>query len=185
MPVQACMINGEPWYQWWANGTCYTYTLWDRESRDSAKEKAELQGREIEQEKTKLTKAEDKKMQIIKTDNGFNTVLFVALVPLEIDRNGDMITEEEITKTAHDFVRNLGKKAVNVDHENETDIKDAEFVESFVAPVDIPVGLETIPKGAWVVGIRFDDETYKAIQDGDFVGISIEGFGQREEITKS
>lgn len=113
-------------------------------------------------------------MQIIKTDNSFNTVLFVALVPLEIDRNGDIITEEEITKTAHDFVRNLGKKAVNVDHEDNTEITTAEFVESFIAPVDIPVGLETIPQGAWVVGIRFDDDTYKAIQDGEFVGISIE-----------
>lgn len=126
----------------------------------------------------------DKKMQIIKTDNGFNTVLFVALVPLEVDRNGDMITEEEITKTAHDFVMNLSKKAVNVDHEDDTEIKTAEFVESFIAPVEIQVGLETIPKGSWVVGIKFDDDTYKAIQDGDFVGISIEWFGKREEIMK-
>lgn len=156
----------------------------DRDSREKAKTSAEMQGREIEQEKNKLTKKEDGKMHIIKTDNSFNTVLFVALVPLEIDRNGDMITEDEITKTAHDFVRNLNKKAVNVDHEEETDIKNAEFVESFIAPVDIPVGLETIPKGAWVVGIKFDDDTYKAIQDGDFVGISIEGVGQREELTK-
>lgn len=145
----------------------------DKTSRESARTQAEMQGREIEQEKTKLTKGETQ-MQIIKTDNSFNTVLFVALVPLEIDRNGDIITEEEITKTAHDFVRNLGKKAVNVDHEDNTEITTAEFVESFIAPVDIPVGLETIPQGAWVVGIRFDDDTYKAIQDGEFVGISIE-----------
>lgn len=117
----------------------------DKTSRESARTQAEMQGREIEQEKTKLTKGETQ-MQIIKTDNGFNTVLFVALVPLEIDRNGDIITEEEITKTAHDFVRNLGKKAVNIDHEDNTVITTAEFVESFVAPVDIPVGLETIPQ---------------------------------------
>ena len=124
-------------------------------------------------------------MQIIKTDNSFNTVLFVALVPMETDRNGDAITNEEITKTAHDFVRNLTKKAVNVDHQSDTDIETAEFVESFIAPVDIPVGLETIPEGAWVVGIKFDDDTYKAIQDGDFVGISIEGKGNREQLTTS
>lgn len=171
--VQACTINGEPGYRWGASGTCFAYTMGDKASRESAKEKAQLQGREIEQEKTKLTKGETQ-MQIIKTDNSFNTVLFVALVPLEIDRNGDIITEEEITKTAHDFVRNLNKKAVNVDHVDDTEIKTAEFVESFIAPVDIPVGLETIPQGAWVVGIRFDDDTYKAIQDGEFVGISIE-----------
>jgi len=78
-------------------------------------------------------------MKIIKTDNCFNTVLFVALVPFEIDRNGDIITDEEITKTAHDFVKNLASKSVNVDHTEDTEIKTAEFVESFIAPVDIPV----------------------------------------------
>lgn len=81
----------------------------------------------------------DMKMQIIKTDNSFNTVLFVALVPFEQDRNGDIISDTEITKTAHDFVMNLSKKAVNVDHEKNTDIQTAEFVESFIAPVDIQV----------------------------------------------
>lgn len=125
---------------------------------------------------------QDKEMQIIKTDNSCNTILFVALVPMEVDRNGDIITEEEITKTAHDFVRNLSKKAVNVDHEDDTDIASAEFVESFIAPVEIQVGLETIPKWSWVVGIKFDDDTYKAVQEGDFVGISIEWKGVKEEI---
>lgn len=181
--IQACRINDEPWYKYGESGTCYTYIFGDQKSREDAKTQAEMQGREIEQEKTKIEKTSSK-MQIIKTDNGFNTVLFVALVPFEIDRNGDIITEEEITKTAHDFVRNLSKKKVNVDHEKDTDIQTAEFVESFVAPVTIPVGLETIPKGSWVVGIKFDDETYQKIQDGEFVGISIEGVGQREEISK-
>lgn len=122
------------------------------------------------------------KIQIIKTDNSFNTVLFVALVPFEVDRNWDIITEEEITMTAHEFVRNLNKKAVNVDHEDNTEITSAEFVESFIAPVEIQVGFETIPKWSWVVGIKFDDATYKAVQDGDFVGISVEGFGVREKV---
>lgn len=182
MPVKACQLNWEPWYKWGDQGACYTYTMWDKQSRDEAKAKAEKQGRAIEKEEKTTNK--DLKMQIIKTDNSFNTVLFVALVPFEIDRNGDIITDVEITKTAHDFVRNLSEKAVNVDHEDETDLETAEFVESFIAPVDIQVGLETIPKGSWVVGIKFDDDTYKAIIDWDFVGISIEWFGKREEMMK-
>lgn len=88
----------------------------------------------------------EKKIQIIKTDNSFNTVLFVALVPFEVDRNGDIITQDEITKTAHEFVRNLSKKVVNVDHEDDTEIRTAEYVESFIAPVEIQVGFETIPQ---------------------------------------
>lgn len=180
MPVQACRINWEPWYKWGDQGKCYPYKMGDKQSREDAKQKAIDQGKAVEV--NKQDHKWDLKMQIIKTDNGFNTVLFVALVPMEVDRNGDMITEEEITKTAHDFVRNLAKKAVNIDHQDNTDIVTAEFVESFIAPVDIQVGLETIPKWSWVVGIRFDDATYKAIQDGDFVGISIEWYGAREEI---
>jgi hypothetical protein len=42
--------------------------------------------------------------------------------------------------------------------------------------------LENIPKWSWVVGIKFDDDTYKAIQVGDFVGISIEGVGVSEAV---
>lgn len=180
MPVKACRLDGQPGYKWGDDGKCYTYKMWNKTSRENAKTKAEEQWKAIEVNKADQT---DLKMQIIKTDNKFNVVLFVALVPLEVDRNGDIITEEEITKTAHDFVRNLAKKAVNVDHQDNTDIVTAEFVESFIAPVVINVGLETIPKGSWVVGIKFDDDTYKAIQDGDFVGISIEWYGAREEIT--
>jgi len=118
----------------------------------------------------------DKKMRIIKEDDWFNTVLFVALTPDEEDRNWDVISENEITKTAHDFVLNLSEKDVNVDHEDDTELETAEFVESFIAPVDIPVWDEVIAKGSWVIGIRFDDETYQSVKNGDFVGISIEGF---------
>lgn len=124
----------------------------------------------------------ENRIQIIKTDNKHNTVLFVALVPFEVDRNWDIITEDEITKSAHEFVRNLNKKAVNVDHEDNTEIQLAEFVESFIAPVEIQVGFEMIPKWSWVVGIKFDDATYKAVQDGDFVGVSVEGSGVREKV---
>ena len=127
---------------------------------------------------------QDQKVQIIKTDNSFNTVLFVALVPFETDRNGDIITDEEITKTAHDFVKNLSKKKVNVDHGkgSDSDIDTAHYVESYIAPVDIQVGLNIIPQGSWIIGIQFDDETYKRIKDGDFVGISMEGKGSRSEM---
>lgn len=124
----------------------------------------------------------DQQIQIIKTDDSFNTVLFVALVPNEMDRNWDYITEHEITKTAHDFMINLHEKRVNVDHQKETDIEDAKFVESFIAPVDIHVWMEIIPKWSWVVGIRFDSATYQEILEWDFVGISIEWFGTRQEI---
>jgi len=119
-------------------------------------------------------------VKIIKTDNSFNTVLFVALAPDEEDRNGDVITEDEITKTAHDFIRNLNKKAVNVDHKENTDIDNAEFVESFVAPVDISVWDETIQKWSWIIWIKFDEKTYTNIKKWEYIWISIEWKWNRE-----
>lgn len=183
MAVKTCTVNGKPWYKG-GDGICHIYTMGDKEDRQSAKDLAmaddeKMTKQEIEQPQIQKS---DKTMKIIKTDNGFNTVLFVALTPEETDRNWDVITVEEITKTAHDFVRNLTKKAVNVDHQDDTEIETAEFVESFIAPVDIAVGLETIPEWSWVVGIKFDDTTYQAIKDGDFVGISIEWYGNREQV---
>jgi hypothetical protein len=57
-------------------------------------------------------------MKIIKNNDNFNTILFAALVPNEVDRNGDIITEKEITKTAHEFMENILNKKVNVNHQH-------------------------------------------------------------------
>jgi hypothetical protein len=61
----------------------------------------------------------------------FNTVLFVALVPDKEDRNGDIISADEIVKTAHKFMSDLQNKAVNIDHTDEL-VEDAQFVESYI-----------------------------------------------------
>lgn len=101
-----------------------------------------------------------------------NTILFPALVPNEIDRNGDLITEAEITKTAHEFITNLQNKWANVNHDEQRKIHNSNFkyVESFIAPIDI----WNIPKGSWVLGIKLTDEYYEKFLNWDFVWISIE-----------
>lgn len=45
MPVKPCNKNGKPGFKWGDEGTCYTYTPGDRDSRDRAKAKAAKQGR--------------------------------------------------------------------------------------------------------------------------------------------
>lgn len=114
--------------------------------------------------------------KLINKNDKNNTILFVVLVPDEVDRNWDIITEQEITKTAHDFVINLTEKKVNIDHEDKF-IEDAVFVESFVAPNDIIVEKEVIPKGSWLVWIKFNEDVYNEIKKGEYVGISMEWLG--------
>lgn len=116
------------------------------------------------------------KKQLFKTQ-WHNTVVFAVLVPNEIDRNGDYITVDEITKTAHNFVINLHEKKVNIDHQKGTDIPTAQFVESYIAPVDISVDdTNVIPQWSRMVGIKFDDDMYQAILNGEYIGVSMEWY---------
>jgi hypothetical protein len=77
---------------------------------------------------------------------------------------------------------NITSKRVNVDHEPNTDIKTAQYVESYIAPVDIERPIGTIPAGSWLVGIKFDPALYEQILGGEYVGVSLEGTGVYEEL---
>lgn len=121
------------------------------------------------------------KKKAVRKIESMNTVLFIALVPDEEDGNGDIITAEEIKKTAYEFMINLQNKVVNVNHEDE-EIESAKFVESYLTIADIERGDEIIPQGTRIIGIQFDDETFEKIQTWDFVWISIEGEWKYERL---
>ncbi len=103
--------------------------------------------------------------------------MFVALVPDVEDRNGDIISAEEIVKTAHKFMADLQNKKVNVDHTDEM-VENAQFVESYINPSDQDWDWNLIPKGSRILWIKFDDDTYEKILNWEFVGISIEWTGK-------
>lgn len=100
------------------------------------------------------------KEKILKASAGHNTITYAVLVPEEEDRNGDVISDNEIIKTAHEFMSNLQAKSVNFNHEDGTDTQDVIFVESFVAPAEIPLeNGKVIKKGTWMVGFKFLSDT--------------------------
>ena len=114
---------------------------------------------------------------IYKAVETHRTVTYVALVPDVKDYNGDIITKDEIIKTAHEFVINLVKKNINVDHKKNSDVKqsDAVVVESFILPSDVKTPNDkTIPAGSWLVAIKFSEALRKDVIAGKYVGISIE-----------
>ena len=47
MPVQGCSSGGKPGFKWGDSGACYTYESGNEVSRQSARKKAEAQGRAI------------------------------------------------------------------------------------------------------------------------------------------
>lgn len=96
--------------------------------------------------------------KIIKTDNSHQTATFVILEPNSVDFNEQIISEEKIIKTAHEFMENLTQKYVNINHTEDSKQDDVKYVESFISPVDLVLGDATIKKDSWLVAFKFSDE---------------------------
>ena len=119
--------------------------------------------------------------RIIKTDESHKTVTFAVLVPDEPDYNGDVIDADEITKTAHNFAMNLWEKVVNVNHEDGTDQPLVKIVESYILPMALDFGDDLLPWGTRMVALKFeDDDMYKDVLSGEYVGVSMEGWRYKD-----
>lgn len=120
--------------------------------------------------------------RIIKTETSNQTATFVILEPGVMDLNGQEISEEEIIKTAHEFMINLTEKYVNVNHQEKTEQDDVVFVESYVSPVEMEISDERIKKGTWLVAFKFlSADKWQMVLDGDITGVSMEGVGWVEK----
>lgn len=118
-------------------------------------------------------------IKLLKTNDTHKTVSFCVLTPDVEDWNGDVISADEVIKTAHNFWINMSEKFLNIDHKDGTEIKKEKyaFVESFIAPNDIIVWENIVKAWSWYVAIKFlDEELYKLIKSWEFVWISMQGY---------
>ena len=93
-----------------------------------------------------------KQLVSIRKEAKFNIVTFVALVPDEEDFNGDIISSDEIQKTAIEFMQNIQNKDMNIDHDDDVTVDSFSFVESYIAPIDMEIDVSVIiPKGSWII----------------------------------
>ena len=76
-----------------------------------------------------------------------------------------------------DGLDEIAKQGVNSMHLE--DLEDSEVVESFVAPIDMKIGDETVKKGSWLAGIVWDDKHFQKIQSGEWTGYSMGGFARK------
>lgn len=110
-------------------------------------------------------------------------VLAPVLVPDEPDYYGDVISEEDIRRSATEWLHE--SRAIGVFHEDLLSSSEARVVDSFVAPCDIILteldGTQyNIKKGTWLLGIEIlDNLVWDAIEKGFITGLSIEGIGVR------
>jgi hypothetical protein len=119
-----------------------------------------------------------KSVDLFKFDEEQRLVYGVVLVPDVEDLQGDIISKEEIQLAAHDY--QVKSRLIKAQHRAPTD---AEVVESYIAPVDIPIGNGIAPAGSWIMVTRVNSTAmWEAIKKGDITGYSIGGVGEREEI---
>lgn len=132
-----------------------------------------------------ITKADDGSAKftsygrIVKTDAECHYVTGVVYEPMTEDTQGNYMTEDEIAKAAHWFMKNQG--SVDLQHCFEK-AEGAEVVESFVAKSDMEIDGETIKKGTWLMTVEItDSDVWDSIEKGDITGFSMGGVGVYSE----
>lgn len=99
----------------------------------------------------------------------------IVLEPHAIDAHGDFVSEKEIENAAHNFM--LKSQTIGNSHKTAAQAK---VVQSFIAPADLEIGGQPVRKGSWVMVTKiFDDDLWKDVQNGNFTGYSIGGYGNR------
>lgn len=108
---------------------------------------------------------------------GWASVIEVDGEPV-VDRQGDIIEADELTKTAHEFMRSY--RAGKVMHEGEPD--QVEYVESLVFTPDVQtaLGINLGKVGWWIGGFVRSDEVWRDVKAGRLRTLSIGGRALRE-----
>lgn len=123
----------------------------------------------------------EKRVPILKTDEERRLVTGVVYEPDTVDAHGDMMTAEEIEKTAHLFM----KEYQQIDKQHNWEDGYGTVVESWVTKSDTYIGDQEVKKGSWCMTVYVeDDDTWEEIKKGEVTGFSMGGVGERVEIEK-
>ena len=93
-------------------------------------------------------------VDIAKADHEEQTVTGVVLQPEVVDAQGDIMSAQVIKESAHNFLAafNKGTK-LGVQH-SIFKAGQLELVESFIAPIDMVLGLKTVKAGSWIMTVK-------------------------------
>ena len=95
--------------------------------------------------------------------------------PMTEDTDGNYMTEEEIEKAAHWYMKNAGDADIQHCFEKAEGV---EVVESFVAKSDMEIEGQQIKKGTWIMTMEVSDNTvWDSIEKGEITGFSMGGKG--------
>ena len=117
--------------------------------------------------------------RIIKTDAKNHYVTGIVYEPMTEDTDHNFMTEEEITKAAHIFLKS--GKGVDLQH-NFKKFDNASVVESWIAKAAFTIGDENVKAGSWLMTIEINDsDIWNKIEKGEITGLSMGGVGVYNE----
>lgn len=120
----------------------------------------------------------------------------VILDPYQVDLHTDWIPPAEIESTAHDFLEK--SRIIGLRHKGRADAKVVEsWVELYPSQKDRELALTNMPhkvfrrkfgndvihSGAWVAGVRLNDELWQEHLKGELDAFSIGGFSFKTQVT--
>lgn len=122
---------------------------------------------------------------IAKADSTRQIAYGVVLEPCtadDPDTQGDWYTAEDIEVAAHGFMAEVTKGTGFGDLLHDETTRAGYPVESFIAPVDFPLGDQVVKAGSWVMGMHYPDaDLWSRIVKGELSAFSIGGHGTRVE----
>jgi len=126
-------------------------------------------------------RAMERETEIIKIDQEQRIITGIVLEPDVEDANGDIISAEEIEKSAYDFLSNYGQgRKIRLMHSEDRDI---DLIESWIQKNDAKYNGKTVKAGTWLISTKVnDEEIWEKIKDGTITGFSVKGLGKREKI---
>lgn len=114
--------------------------------------------------------------KILKVDTESHYVTGVVYEPNVADAHDNYMTEAEIEKTAHWFMKSGDK--VDIQHSFE-EADGLAVVESWVAKSDETIEGQKITKGTWLMTIEINDaDVWDSVQKGEITGLSMGGVGK-------
>ena len=120
-------------------------------------------------------------VNIVKIDKKKQIAYGIFLVPEKADYDGDVISEEDIEKVAHDFM--VEYRTIDEMHRQVTE---ADIVESTIAWQDeLDYFGKKLKRGTWLGAIKVrNKEVWEKIEQGVYKGFSVRIAGRREPIEK-
>jgi DNA adenine methylase len=106
----------------------------------------------------------------------------VVLVPDQVDAHGDIIPAEVIEEAAHNFLAAYNSTTtMGLMHKDMSPPID--LVESYIAPMDMVLGSQTVKAGSWIITARVNDASiWKKVKEGKLTGFSIGGTAKVQDL---